>query len=79
MKRVIPNLHVGDIVKAQVVEQLSNGYLLLDFYGDLIRVKSEIRSDANPGTSIRLQVIGLNPMQFQLYRGPQGTRLDRFA
>lgn len=77
MKRVIPSLQIGELVKAQVLEVQHQGYLILDFYGDLIRVKNELQSDVRKGQLLDLQVISLLPLQFQLFVAKSSKRFER--
>jgi hypothetical protein len=66
MKFYIPEIKIGQIVEGTVEEVISSQYLIINFYGDLIRAKNSTQRHFQKGDSIRLEVTGLNPLEFQV-------------
>ena len=66
MKFTINRLKPGEVVSAEVVETVSNGELIVNFNGDLIRVANESQRKFAPKQSLQLRVMTVSPLSFQL-------------
>ena len=66
MKFYIPEVKIGQIVEGLVEDIISHEYLIINFKGDLIRVKNSTQRTFHKGDNIRLEVTGLNPLEFQV-------------
>jgi hypothetical protein len=66
VKFVLSRLKIGDLVSAQVVEHIAGQDLIVNFQGDLIRVSNKTPDHFVLGQNIKLKVIRLRPLGFQL-------------
>ncbi len=67
MKLRVHQLRVGEVVKAQVVENVSAENFIVSFSGDLIRVKNQTGKLFDIGQQIHLKVTSLNPLSFSYF------------
>lgn len=73
MKFMVPELRVGQQVDGEVAEIFSNRDVLVNFRGDLILVKNNTTKEFHLSQRIRLRVLSLVPLSFQLV-GPRTLR-----
>lgn len=70
-KRITPYLKKGDTVRAEVRECLRDGYLIVNFEGDLLNVRNQTHRPLVAGDVISLQVISAEPLTFKMIREPE--------
>jgi len=78
MKTTIHRLRIGDKVWAQVLELLSNEEMIVNFNGDLIRVRNESQKPLYVGDKVLVQAVAIRPLQFQIVseQKDRATRLN---
>lgn len=76
MKRTVPHLRLGDTVTAKVVEHVGADIFIVDFYGDLLRIKNDAKVLMSPGSSVFLTVNGVKPLQFKLSKTKKSHRFS---
>lgn len=64
MKTVIPHLHIGQRVLANVEAVYGNNEMLINFSGDLLRTLNKTGKHIFPGEQIELEVRAIHPLQF---------------
>jgi hypothetical protein len=74
MKFTVPRLKIGSQVEATVNECFADGDVLIDFRGDLMRVKNQTATRFLPGDQIHLRVLTLKPLSFQFVTKPPNFR-----
>ena len=81
MKRVIPNLRVGQNIVVQIQECVSEKVIIVSVYGDLIRVNNDSGYKLLPGQCVNLKVFTLKPLKFKFATGqnPIKGRFDLLA
>ena len=67
MKHRIQSFQLGQVEQAQVVEAVGAEFFIVNFYGDLLRVRNGTKKDFRPGEWIQLVVTSIYPLSFQLY------------
>ncbi|MDG0816930.1 hypothetical protein [Bdellovibrio svalbardensis] len=75
-KAFLTSLKKGQILHAQVEDISSVTGILLNFQGDLLRISNLTGQMISKGQSIRLQVMSLEPLQFQVFNS-HSTRFQR--
>lgn len=80
MKPVLRSLRPGQTVWAVVDEVIALGEIVVNFNGDLLRVKNESDRIFRVGTRIRLQVESVYPLAFKVLsnkpRSPRGFEIS---
>lgn len=66
MKFILPTLRLGQIVTAEVVECISAEEFIVNFAGDLVRVKNTSGENTLVGQKLALRVTSISPLGFQL-------------
>jgi hypothetical protein len=66
MKLSLPDVKLGQTIKAKVDDILPGNELLINFHGDLIRVANETTKIIKRGQMIELIVTAIKPLQFRL-------------
>jgi hypothetical protein len=66
MKMTVPGFRLGDVVRAKVVDVIPPEHFIIEFYGDLLRVKNQSRRRLKKGQSIQLRVRAVQPLEFQV-------------
>jgi hypothetical protein len=74
MQFTVPRLKIGQQVEAIVNECFADGDVLVDFRGDLVRVKNQTTLRFVPGEKIRLRVLSVQPLAFQFVTKPRAYR-----
>jgi len=69
MKFHLPQFQPGDRVKAKVAEIQNNGFMIVEFQGDLIRVQNQTQRCFQAGQDIALVVTRIQPYTFRLAEG----------
>lgn len=65
MKKTIPLLRVGQMIRAEIVETNQES-LIVNFNGDLLRIENQSSAVIQPLDQIWLEVQGLSPLRFKL-------------
>jgi hypothetical protein len=65
LRHQISRLRVGDTIWVQVVERIEASFFIVDFNGDLLRIKNETRMDISEGESVPLEVVAIHPLKFR--------------
>lgn len=73
MKFHLSRLKIGQDLVAQVAECFADGDVLVDFHGDLIRVKNQTAKRFFPGDMIPLRVTSIKPLGFQFVPRSRGA------
>lgn len=73
MQFTLNKIKQGDVLRAEVVELITDKELIVSFYGDLIRVANHSRQKLMIGQEVYLRVLSVNPFSFQLRSRFQGT------
>jgi ribosomal protein L19 len=68
MKKQLPYLKLGDTINVQIIEVIDGETFIVSFSGDLIRVKNSSTKDLRVQTEVKVRVMSLSPLQFQLVR-----------
>ena len=76
MKTHLAGLKKGETVIARVAEKLSDFEYIVSISGQLIQVQNHSLEQFQVGSSVRLVVAGVKPLQLQLYVG-QARRSKR--
>jgi len=76
MKFTLSRLKVGDTVKAEIVESLSSKEFIINFNGDLIRVKNQGSRRLVPGALVELRVVTVSPFSFHLIERSGSANID---
>lgn len=66
MKKIIPKIQIGDVINSHVVEEVSPREFIVSLNGDLVRVVNRSLKSLETGQSVKVRVVGVNPLQFQL-------------
>jgi hypothetical protein len=74
MQFTVPRLKTGQQVEAIVSECFPDGDVLVDFHGDLVRVKNRTGLRLEVGDFIRLRVLTVRPLSFQFVARPKEFR-----
>lgn len=74
MKFTVHKLKIGDLVRAQVVEYLSDKECIVSFHGDLVRVKNESATALVPNDKVLVRVIAIHPLTFQVISAADHSR-----
>ena len=70
MKHWIQSFQLGQVEQAQVIEAVGSEFFIVNFYGDLLRVRNSTKKNFRPGEWIQLIVTSIQPLSFQLYETP---------
>lgn len=62
----IRNLKIGDIITVKVIEQTSTGYLIVEYVGQLLRVKNDTQIQFKAKDRVELRLSSLKPQTFKL-------------
>lgn len=68
-------LKKGQILLAEVEEVLSSTETICAFHGDLLRISNHSGMAFKKGQPIKLQVVSLNPLTFQVYSSKNFQRV----
>lgn len=68
-------LQKGQILQAQVEEVLSSTETICAFNGNLVRIRNQSGMIFKKGQPIKLQVMSVNPVLFQIYNPKQFVRV----
>lgn len=68
-------LQKGQILHAQVEEVVSATETICSFHGDLLRITNRSGEAFKKGQPIKLQVLSLHPLQFQIFNPRQFNRV----
>ena len=70
------SLKRGQIVQATVEELLPGAQVICSFYGELLRINNHTGTAMVEGQTIRLQVKGTQPLEFQVF-DPRTPKFER--
>jgi hypothetical protein len=76
MQFTLPFLKKGQRVRADVVEVIAESLYIVNFQGDLLRIRNSSRRVLKPGDQIYLEVTALKPLGFKIV-DPSLRGLDR--
>lgn len=66
MKFTLPFIKKGQRLSAEVIEVISGQMCIVNLHGDLIRIKNSTGRIFAPGDSMKLEVVGVNPLSFKV-------------
>ncbi|WII70755.1 hypothetical protein QJS83_09810 [Bdellovibrio sp. 22V] len=70
------SLEKGQILNALVEEVTSDREALCNFQGELLLISNQTGKKLKKGDPVRLQVLSLHPLQFQIFDG-RGSQFKR--
>lgn len=66
MKPVLRNLKLGQQVWAVVEEVIAQNEVVINFSGDLLRVKNQTNKNLRPGQRVQVQIEEIFPLKLKL-------------
>ena len=66
MGQYLEKLSIGEMVKAEVVELQSSTEVVVNFYGDLLRIQNKTGRPFKLGQQIDLIIVNVKPFKFSL-------------
>ena len=76
MRFTLANVKKGDILQARVSEVLSADEFIVDFSGDLMRIKNKTQRSLRAGQFVSLIVFQVSPLGFRLAKARKSSGLD---